>query len=56
MCDSPKATAVKPEPPVFNKKLMDKMFEPKKTALMLAKIGKDKQQRHKDIYRYTPIT
>ena len=51
MCDPPKSTAVKPEPPVFNKKLMDKMFEPKKTALALADIGKDKQQRHKDIYR-----
>jgi hypothetical protein len=52
MCggDTPK-DAVKPEPPVFNKKLMDKMFEPKKTSLMLAKIGGQKQTVHRAVYR-----
>jgi hypothetical protein len=51
MCDPPKVDPVKPEPPVFNKKLMDKMFEPKKTALAMAKIGGEKRDRHKAIYR-----
>jgi len=51
MCGGDTPTAVKPEPPVFNKKLMDKMFEPKKTALAMAEIGKDKRAVHKSVYK-----
>ena len=51
MCDDKTPDPVKPEPPVFNKKLMDKMFEPKKTAQALADIGAEKRSRHLSIYK-----